>query len=67
MLREIVTRCVDEGRFLDDDVEATSQALWVAAHGVTSLLIQRPTFPWVAKDALIDRVIDNAVDSLVAG
>jgi hypothetical protein len=42
-------------------VELRTQALWAATHGITSLLIQRPSFPWVSKDRLIDDVIDAAV------
>lgn len=66
VLREIVARCIERGRFRDADVETTSQALWASVHGITSLLIQRPTFPWAAKDQLIAQVIDNAVDGLLA-
>jgi hypothetical protein len=44
-----------------------AQSLWAAAHGVTSLLVQRPAFPWVQKRELVSRVIDSAVDALVVG
>jgi AcrR family transcriptional regulator len=63
--RQMVRRCVQEKRFRPVDIETTAQALWAATHGVTSLLLQRPTFPWVARDKLIQTVINNAVDSLV--
>ncbi len=66
-LRYIVRRCVEEKRFRAVDVETTSQALWASVHGITSLLIQRPAFPWVPKKELIAQIINNAVDSLVAG
>jgi hypothetical protein len=66
-LRNIVGRCVGEKRFRAVDVETTSQALWASVHGITSLLIQRPAFPWVSKKGLIAQVINTAVDSLVAG
>jgi AcrR family transcriptional regulator len=65
-MRYMVGRCVEEKRFRAVDVETTSQALWAAIHGITSLLIQRPTFPWVGKKQVIEQVIDNAVDSLMA-
>jgi AcrR family transcriptional regulator len=65
--RSLVRRCVAEGRFRAVDVDAASQALWAAVHGVTSLLLFRPSFPWVDHDKLIRQVIDSAVDSLVAG
>jgi AcrR family transcriptional regulator len=64
-LRYMVGRCVEEKRFRAVDVETTSQALWASVHGITSLLIQRPTFPWVAKRKLIEQVINTAIDSLV--
>lgn len=65
-MRHMVARCVDENRFRAVDVETTSQALWAAIHGITSLLIQRPTFPWVGRKQVIEQVINNAVDSLMA-
>lgn len=64
-LRLMVRRCVEEKRFRAIDVEMTAQALWASVHGITSLLIQRPTFPWVSKRRLIAQVIDSAVGGLV--
>ncbi len=64
VLRDAVKRCQKENQFSAVDAELVSQALWAAIHGVTSLLIQRPTFPWVKREALVRQVIDNAVDSL---
>ncbi|HLI63541.1 MAG TPA: TetR/AcrR family transcriptional regulator [Terriglobales bacterium] len=66
VLRYMVGRCIAAKRFRVVDGETTSQALWASAHGVTSLLIQRPTFPWVARKNLITQVIDAAVDGLLA-
>lgn len=66
VMRHLVRRCVEERRFRRVDIERTSQALWAPIHGITSLLIQRPTFPWVAKRELINQVIDSAVDGLLA-
>jgi AcrR family transcriptional regulator len=64
VLRDAVARCKKARRLRAVDTELASQALWSAIHGVTSLLIQRPAFPWVRRDALIGQVIDSAVDSL---
>ncbi|HVO82108.1 MAG TPA: TetR/AcrR family transcriptional regulator [Terriglobales bacterium] len=66
VMRYMVRRCIEEKRFRPVDVETTSQVLWAASHGITSLLIQRPTFPWVAKRELIRQAINNAVDGLMA-
>lgn len=66
VLRDIVRGCVAEGRFWTDDVETTAQILWASAHGITSLLIQRPAFPWVSKKKLLEQVIHTAIDGLLA-
>jgi len=65
-LQSLVRRCIDEKRFRPMDVDAASQALWAAAHGITSLLILRPAFAWADRDKLIGQVIDAAVDGLLA-
>ena len=64
-LRTVVKRCIDEKRFRIRDVEVASQAIWTAVHGVTSLLILRPDFPWAKQKTLIATVVDSAVDGLV--
>ncbi len=64
-LRSTVKRCVDERRFATRNVDVATQALWAAVHGITSLLILRPAFPWAQKKTLIGMVVDNAVDGLV--
>lgn len=46
------------------DEETASQALWAAVHGLTSLLIAKPAFPWVEKERLIETVVAMAVDGL---
>jgi AcrR family transcriptional regulator len=63
-LRAAVKRCIDQKRFRTRDVDAASQALWAAVHGITALLIVRPSFPWANKKTLIGRVVDSAVDGL---
>jgi len=63
-LRDSVRACVEQSHFASPDVEMTSQALWTAIHGVTSLLIVLPRFPWADREQLIDRVIDTAIDGM---
>ncbi|WP_158911967.1 TetR/AcrR family transcriptional regulator [Granulicella sp. L56] len=65
VLRDMVKRCVEEKRFRAVDVELTSQALWSSIHGITSLLIQRPKFPWEPQKKLIGHVIFTATESLI--
>ena len=64
-LRDTIGRCIEERRFRLVNVDTATQAIWAAVHGVTSLLIARPNFPWVAPEELIGQVIDSAVDSLL--
>lgn len=64
-LRNTVRQYIDERQFRALDVDTATQAIWAAVHGVTSLLIARPNFPWVDKEELIKCVIDSAVDTLL--
>jgi len=63
-LRVRIQQCIDAGRIHPGDPHLLAQSLWAAVHGVTSLLVQRPSFPWVTRSQLVDRVIDSAVDAL---
>jgi AcrR family transcriptional regulator len=65
-LKSRVQACIDAGRFHSENANWMAQSLWAAAHGITSLLIQKPAFPWVARRRLIAQVIDSAVDGLLA-
>jgi len=60
-MRNIVRRCMEEGKIKNGDVEATSQALWAGIHGLTALLITQPGFPFVERDRLIRRLIEILV------
>ncbi len=65
-LRGCVRLCISAGRLRKVDAEVTAQILWSAVHGITSLLIARPRFPWVRRQRLIGEVIDNSVRGLLA-
>jgi len=64
VMRNAVRRCIEEGRLPWPDMETSSQILWVTLHGITSLLIVRPNFPWVDRENLIDQVIGTAIHGL---
>ena len=59
--RSLVRRCLAGSGLGGRELESRTQALWAAVHGVTALLIQRPSFPWVSRKRLIDDVIAGAV------
>jgi AcrR family transcriptional regulator len=65
-LRNRVQACIDAGKFRTSDGELMAQSLWAAAHGITSLLIQKPAFPWAGHSRLIEQVVDSAVEGLLA-
>ena len=64
VLRDSVRACIDQNLLAPPNVEKTSQILWTAIHGVTSLLIVMPKFPWVDREQLIDGVIEMALDGM---
>jgi AcrR family transcriptional regulator len=65
-LRAGVEACIKAKRFRETDVEAVTQMMWAGGHGITSLFISMPDFPWVKKDELIDLMIDTLINGLRA-
>jgi AcrR family transcriptional regulator len=41
----------------DDQVAVIAQAVWALVHGLTSLLISKPYFPWVERERLIAAIM----------
>jgi AcrR family transcriptional regulator len=64
-LRASVEACIKAKKFRETDVDAVTQMIWAGGHGVASLLITMPGFPWVKKNELIDLMIDTLVDGLM--
>lgn len=52
-----VQACADAGRLDRDPFEAAT-LLWASIHGLTSLLIAKPNFPWPPVDDLVEQAID---------
>jgi AcrR family transcriptional regulator len=66
LLRSMVVACLPAGGARRQQAERSSQAVWAAIHGITSLLIQRPSFQWQSKEDVVRQVIDSAVDGIAA-
>jgi AcrR family transcriptional regulator len=66
ILRARVAELASEKKLRRLDVDTATRALWSAIHGITSLLIVFPGFPWGDREAVIATVIDAAVDGLCA-
>ena len=65
-LRGSAEKCIRQGVLREMDADLAAQVLWTMNHGVTSLLITNPNFPWADRDRLIESVIDCAIDGLRA-
>jgi AcrR family transcriptional regulator len=63
-LGRAVESCVQAGRFGASGIARTTQILWAGVHGVTSLLIAHPDFPWAERGGLIDGMIDTLLGGL---
>lgn len=54
---EVVRETVEAGR-MSGDASTTAQAIWASGHGVVSLMITKPYFPWVERERLIGVLLD---------
>jgi AcrR family transcriptional regulator len=58
-LVEGIQAAVDAGRLrADGDAFTTALHVWANIHGLTSLLVARPTLPWPDLDALVEAHLD---------
>lgn len=53
------------GKLKTDDVAAGAQVLWMAPHGLISLMITQPSFSWRDRDQLTALMLDGVFDGLV--
>ncbi len=53
VLRGEIEKLHARGLTIDLDVETLTQSAWTAMHGLVSLLIAKPGFPWVEREHLI--------------
>ena len=62
-LRAAVRSCIQAGQLNCEDAEEVAQAIWAAAHGVTTLLITC-NFPFIEQTRLIDRVVYMVIEGI---
>jgi len=62
-LVQAVVRAIAAGD-LAGDPTIVSIGLWAAGHGITSLFISKPDFPWPDKDQVIDRLLWTQIEGL---
>jgi AcrR family transcriptional regulator len=63
-LVDAVQRCIDGGAFRPVDPVLAATGVWTAVHGITSLPISMPDFPWPDVDTLVDHVTDIQIRGL---
>ena len=61
-----VAKLIEAGVLRPGDATVVAQMLWGAVHGLATLLITLPTFPWADHRHLIDTLIDTLVRGLKA-
>ena len=55
---------MEAGQIGEGDVVEAAQALWAGAHGVTTLLITWPEFPFVAQERLVARMLEILIEGV---
>jgi AcrR family transcriptional regulator len=63
-MRERVALCLATAAADSPRVELVSQTVWTTLHGLVSLLIARPEFPWVERELLIGTVVQGALAAI---
>jgi AcrR family transcriptional regulator len=64
---EAVSRCIDAGAFpKDSDPFVVAVELWAVVHGLTSLIISKPTFSWPEAETLTDHLLTTTCAGLQA-
>jgi len=65
-LRRMLQVCQEQNLIEIEDLDATAQAVWATVHGLTSLMIAKPHYPWVERGHLIDTLLRNTMRGLNA-
>lgn len=60
-LRTTVGKCIAEGYLSDQDPDLRSQIIWAGLHGLTGLLIVKPSFPWCEQEQLVNSLINALI------
>jgi hypothetical protein len=55
---------MDAGGIAPSDAVLVATGIWTNMHGVTSLLISMPDFPWPEPDVLVDHVCATVLRGL---
>ena len=62
----LVREAIAKGEIAAGDPDVLAQTIWAGAHGLVSLLIMDPGFPWKAREALVERLVGTLMVGLKA-
>jgi AcrR family transcriptional regulator len=62
----VIREIAGEGRLRIGDIETAHQVLWAACHGMISLMITKPDFPWARPEEFTRVMIDGLLFGLIA-
>ncbi len=62
---DAVARCV-EAKIIVGDPVMVAIGLWATVHGITSLLLAKPSFPWPDQEAVIDHVLTAGLMGVIS-
>lgn len=64
LLCRTLAACVEQSLIAPVDVAMAAPTVWASIHGVTSLMITMPNFPWGNKAAVIERLVTSVLEGL---
>lgn len=64
IFKAAVSRAAEAGRLKSDDANEVAQVGWAAAHGIVSLMLTQPSFPWLGGDRLMQASMDALFDGV---
>jgi AcrR family transcriptional regulator len=63
LVERVIADAVEAGELFGSPSEIV-QVMWMGWHGLVSLMLQRPNFPWAARRRLISAILESVVRSL---
>jgi len=64
LLCSTLEACVERSLIAPVDVQVAAPAVWASIHGITSLMITMPNFPWGDRGAVVDRLVSSVLESM---
>ncbi len=62
----VVREIAAEGRLRSGDARTAAQTLWAACHGLTAMIITKPSFEWAPPEAFTKVMMDSLLYGMIA-